>query len=164
MPKSYPTIALSEIDEESPVNETIVDKFFDRQESLISGAVDCRWPQNNHNGGAFSSIGTARPFIPAAVTTTTGSVVSLRVVFEAYLTGSATQGEVQIRLAGGTWVTVVVTATGSFARHEALIAAADVEAAADSEALLEIQARVTAGSGAVEVRNQWGASRLERAA
>jgi hypothetical protein len=162
--KSFPTIASTEIDGESPVTETLVGKFYDRDESLISAPVDTRFGTLSTASGAFVQVGTVKLWLPASVGTAGGNV-TLVVVFEARVTAGATTGRVRMRLgAGGTYQETGDITSTTFSRFALTITAADVAANADAEVDLEIEGRVTAGAGSTELRCVYSASRLERAA
>lgn len=164
MAKAFDNIALTEIDAESPVNETLMSKFWNREESLITGPVDLTFVPGSTASASYVAVRQASAYVHPGVGTVDGAQTTLRVVFEAYLS-LAGNADVRMRLGSGSWVELNLTNTGSYARKELVISAADVNAAKDREAVLSIEARVNAGGGTVYVRNQWAsASRFERAA
>lgn len=164
MSKSFPTIASTEIDGESPVTVELVGKFWDREESLISCPIDTRFALATRGAAGFAQVKTVRLWLPAYVATA-GGAVTLVFVFEARTSTSGTTGNVRARLgASGAYQTTASISSQSFAYFTLTIPASEVAAAADSEKDLEIEADRTAGTGNVEVKCESTASRFERAA
>lgn len=156
-------VADSEIDDESPVDEQLVGKFWQREEALISQHVDTRFAQADTTATAFAALAGVGVYVPAAAKTSGGAKVAIRIVLEAKLAG-ATGGELRARIIGGTYSAVASVSSSDWTRVELVIPAADVGAAADGDVGIAIEGRVSAGSGTLSARCQWGASRLERSA
>ena len=164
MSKAWTDIAAGDLDEESFVTETLLGKFFDNQESLISGQVDAGFAQANTSGSpaAYTNIATVKVFIPPYVNTTAADV-TLVVRFEGW-TDASTTVDIRMRLSGGSNVEVTGIVATSATPQTLTISSADVKANADAEVDLIVDARVTAGAGEAHARNIWGSTRLERAA
>ncbi len=164
MSKSFPGIVLSRRDGESPVTQQLIQDFHDRDEALISQPIDTRFPEQSVNSSVFTALATLNIFLPACVGTADGDV-TLVFVFEAKAAAVGNLCRVRAKLgAGGTFVETANINATTYARFALTIPAADVAAAADSEVSLIIEGRYTGTAGAVFIRCEWCASRIERAA
>lgn len=166
MAKSFPDIATSEIDTDSPVIESLMTKFWDREESLISGPIDCRWVEVTRAATGFAEVARVRLYIAQSAGTSGGTQVTLVVPFEVKNSDGTSTGNVRLKLgAGGTYQTAAIAAGDSaYTRKSVTITAADVNTSKGTEVELIIEMERTAGTGTLYSRNVWGgASRLERA-
>ena len=168
MSKAYPTITLAEVSGLAPVTADLVGRMWERQESLISQPIDCRFDEITHNTSTATVKAQPRIYIPYAAATAGGGQVLFRVVFEMCMSGGAA-GQAKMRLywgsTGGTMVTCTCAASVlAYVRKEIVIPVADVTTCAGAEVILEVSVGLTAGTGTVYARNIWGGcSRLERA-
>lgn len=166
MAKNWVDIASTEIDAESFVHETLLGKFWDRDESLITIAVDFRWAEVTTTSTSMVQVATALGYIPAAAGTDGGARCTLVVPFEAKASDGSTTASIRLKLGSGGAYQSVTLAAGetAYTKKTVTITADDVNAAKNGEATLYVEVQRTAGGGTVYVRNVWGAARLERAA
>jgi hypothetical protein len=164
MAKSWQNIPLTDLAPEEPVVENDMTKFHGNQEALITGQVDTRFAQVSHNGGTFTQKTTVEVYVPPQVNTGAGDV-TLPVRLEAIVDGTAV-GEVRIRLgATGAYQTQTgITATAYPNYYTLTIPSANVKANADSLVNIEVELRISSGTGNVFARYVGGASRFARAA
>ena len=164
--KNFPGIATTEIDTESAVIESLMTKFWDREESLISIPVDCRWPEVTRAATGFAEVARVRVYVPQSAGTSGGAQVTLVLPFEAKNSDGTSTGNVRIKLGtGGTFQTAAIAAGDNvYTRKSVTIPAADVNTSKGTEVELIIEMERTAGTGTLYCKNVWGgASRHERA-
>jgi hypothetical protein len=157
MSKAWIDIVSTDIDGKSPITETLLGKFFDNQEALISTPVDTYFEEVLAVGSG-TTIAAPEVFIPPQVNTAGGDV-TLVVRFEAMV--SSGTGEVEAQLASGSWVSSGTFTNTSYGYKTITITSADVKAAQDTAAVLTF--RVKSGSANVDARCISMSSRLERA-
>ena len=163
--KTFPDIAATDRDAESPCTEDLFGDYHTRDEAAISQRVDTTFDEASKTSASFVDLLSPHKlvYIPAPVTTA-ASVVRLVVVLEVKITGG-TSADIRVRLgSAGTYVTItgITRTTYDGTRETFTLSATDVAAAADSEESLIIQVLKT-GGGSVEVRCLDSASRLEAA-
>ena len=163
MAKSFTDIADTQIDAESPVNETLESAFYDRDEALISGPVDLRFEEASHTGDVnYAGAGSADAYFPHAVGTSGGDV-TLELVVESKV--DAGNGYVRARIGSGTYVEVGPFTNTDYEPKTISLPAADVASARDTVATVTIEHKVDNAANTVTTRNiSGGASRFERAA
>jgi hypothetical protein len=163
MSKAFPTIVSTRRDGESPVTQSLLQDFHDRDESLISQPIDTRFAEKTVNAAGFTEMFRLNLFLPKCVGTADGAV-TLVFVFEAKANAVGNLCRIRTKLgAGGTYVETADINAAAYARFALTISAADVAAAADSEVELIVEGRYTGTAGAVFIRCEWCASRVERA-
>ena len=164
MSKALPTIVLSRRDGRSPVTQTLMQDYHDRDEAMISQPIDTRFSEKSVTNAAFTEIGRLTLYLPPSAGTVDGAV-TLVFVFEAKANAVGNLCRVRAKLgAAGTYVETGDINATAYARFALTLPAADVLAAADVEADLIFEGRHTGTAGAVSVRCEWSASRIERAA
>ncbi len=157
--KPWVTVATTDKDGESVVNENLVKLFHDNQEALITGPVDCRWDEISEDT-SFPFVLNEEVFIPESCNSTDEDVV-LVVRFQKKVAGGTT-GQVRITLGSGSAVTSSTFVNTAYDTIEIELVAADVRAVAGTIAALKIELLRTAGSGLVYAENKFSSSRIER--
>lgn len=156
---SYPTMAASEYDGESPITEALIIKFHDRDEALISQPIDTRFAEGSNNTNSYVQIASLSVFIPQAAATTDGNV-TLVVVLQARVT--AGNGKVRVKLGAGSYVESAEFANTSYADKTITIAVADVRAAAGTAVALVVETKYSTSAGTCYAKCDTCASHLER--
>ena len=161
MSRSFPSIVSTRRDAESPVNESVMDDYHDRDEGLVSFPIDTRFePVTGITAAAFTEQKRIPEFFPAAVGSA-DSAVQLVVVLEVRVQGTAS-GRVRVRLGdSGTFVTGATFSSTSWAFQTFTLSSTDTEAAADSQEDLIVEAIRDTGGGTIEVACTNAASRVE---
>ena len=163
--KQWQDIVATEINRDSPVTEALITKFHNNQECLISTPVDIRFASGSHieiTSASYVPVIPARAiYIPEQAGTDDGDV-ELVVGICAWIPSAGNDGAIRVKLGGGAWVTLNVTATALYQNYEIRIAAGDVKVlAGTASGTLQIEGRINVGSW-LRVYGETSTSRLER--
>jgi hypothetical protein len=160
--KAFTAIAATDMDGKSPVTQTRLQQYHDRDEALISGPIDTRFAEVSTGVSSYTEVARVPLWIPPQAGTTAGDI-TLVVHFQRKV--STGNGRVRMRLGGsGTWMETASFSNTSYAHDTLTIPAADVLAAKDSTVDLIVEAKDNGGGATTFVKCESSASRLERAA
>ena len=168
--KEWQVITDADVDRDSPVTEGLIDKFHNNQEVLISVPVLIDLYENGARKFGYLDTETSVSYVPHGETTllipefcgTLDGDVELVFAFLASVNNASGNGDVRARLAGGTWRNVSVTTQTIRTIHTLRLLTTEVRAAAGTEALLEVQARVVSPVTSMALESAPGLHRFER--